>query len=102
MNSYPETHARQAAASPDDALADQLVRRIETWQAPPPRWEDAPARARLAHARPVPPRPVVQRVKQRIDLIGWQLGQPNDRVILNNAPTDPRVYLYNKVNAASH
>ena len=61
----------------------------------------APAHTRLAKARPAPPRTVVQRVKHRVDLIGWLLGQPNDRVNWNTDPTDPRVLMYNKINATS-
>jgi len=94
--------AHRVATSPDDALAGQLVRRIEAWQAPTPRWNDAPARTRLAKMRPSRLRTVVQRVTHRIDLVGWLLGQPNDRVSFNTDPTDPRVLMYNKINATSH
>src|SRR5690348_14038733 len=102
MNSYPEIDAHRVATNPDDALAGQIVRRIEAWQAPTPRWDDAPARTRLAKTCPAPQRTVAQRVKHRVDLIGWLLGQPNDRVSFNTDPTDPRVLMYNKINATSH
>jgi hypothetical protein len=84
----------------------QSVRQINAWTPPTPRWQDAPARARItryvqAQQRATPT--VIQRVRQRIDLVGWILGQSGDGLIsMFEDPSDPRVILYNRISRLAY
>jgi hypothetical protein len=107
MNQYPDRAARPHTATPDDALAGHVVQRIEAWAPPSPRWHDSAARARIARTRPTRQQgsttpSVYQQVKRRFDLVGWLLAQPSDRIVLNDDPSDPRVFLHNRLIAATH
>ena len=107
MNQYPDRDARTLAVSPEEALAGHVVQRIEAWAPPTPRWQDSAARARIAHTSPTRQRSsatpsVYRQVKRRFDLIGWLLAQPHDRIMLNDDPNDPRVFLHNRLMAVTH
>jgi hypothetical protein len=107
MNQYPDREARSLAGTPEEALAGHVVRQIDAWTPPTPRWQDSAARARIAHRSPARQRgtaasTIYRRVKRRFDLIGWLLAQPTDRIILNTNPNDPRVLLHNRLIAVTY
>ena len=107
MNQYPDRDARILAVTPEEALAGHVVQQIEAWVPPTPRWRDSAARARIARPSPARQRDagapgIYRQVRRRFDLIGWLLAQPNDRILLNDDPSDPRVFLHNRLMAVTH
>src|SRR5215210_2542673 len=80
----------------DAALRAALGRELDAWTPPTPRWAAAPARRLIAAQADAPARPVA-RLLRRLDLVGWLLNQPADRMPILNPADDPRVVLYNRL-----
>ena len=90
----------------DSTPEREIVRQIGAWTPPTPRWRDSAARARIAKqaaARQPAPITLFSRVRQRLDLIGWILGQSADGLLPTfEDPSDPRVILYNRISGLSY
>jgi hypothetical protein len=85
----------------------EIARQIGAWNPPTPRWRDAPARARInkyvqvqqQHAGPT----AVARVRHRLDLIGWILGQSGEGLLnMFEDSSDPRVITYNRISGPAY
>jgi hypothetical protein len=93
------------APAPEPEL--EIIRQIGAWSPPTPRWRDAPARTRISkyaqtHRQQADPT-FFQRVRSRIDLIGWILGQSGEGLLnMFEDSTDPRVITYNRVSGPAY
>jgi hypothetical protein len=95
------------ALPPTAEPEQEIVRQIGAWNPPAPRWRDSPAHARIkryaqAHAQQADPT-LFARVRSRIDLIGWILGQSGDGLLnMFEDSSDPRVITYNRISAPAY
>lgn len=87
----------------------EMVRQIGAWTPPTPRWNDSSAYARVGKLAPARQQQVqasatvVERVRHRLDLIGWLLGQSGDGLMnMLEDPSDPRVIMHNRISSLTY